>query len=200
MSATAELGSVKSSGFSALGKWLAASAAIAAVAFISGCVQSPHDLQEIAGRTTPIRFQTTTTSSGLPVIVECTPASHGGPYFVGSSAATWTQVATLATAQQPLQDGTGSVLFSANGNVTPPAGCWRFDQYYNMWFVAVRVKHVISDSAGAPIPIYFSVFDKKGLECLGTAIGRARSWNNANYQPCEVANNPDKYVLLYSKT
>ena len=180
-------------------KWLGA---IATLACASGCVQSPHDLQEIATQTSPIPFQTTTTYATLPVYIECAQASHGGAYS-GPNGVVWTQVTTLLPSQVPLYDVAGNKLYSANGMVTLPSNCWRYDSVYSRYFVAVRVKQVgqlISWLNGqvTPSPVYFSVFDKPGLECLGKAVGAARTWTT-DYAACEVPNNPDKYLLLYSK-
>jgi len=180
-------------------KWLGA---IATLACVSGCVQSPHDYQEIATHSSPIPFQTTTTYATLPVYIECTPASHGGLYS-GPGGVAWTQATTLLPSQAPLYDVAGNKLYSANGMVTLPSNCWRFDSVTNAWWVAVRVKQVgllLSWPSGqaTPSPVYFSVFDKAGLECLGKAVGAARTWTT-DYSACEIQNNPDKYVVLYSK-
>lgn len=158
-----------------LAPWRRTATALAALtlAATAGCVfDSPYWAQTFASTTTPVPIQTWVMNRTAPVVIECSPAYHGGLYPWGGPE-TWLPVTSLTPSTQASYDPSGTVTYSAGTSMSLPAGCWHADDAYTpaKYMTALRARQTIGSTTTT-----FNVFDTTGLECLGREIGKGRSW------------------------
>lgn len=142
-----------------------------AVASLNGCLMtSPYWNQELSSHTDEVPLQSWTTNKNFIVKYECAKAYHGGLYPSPGSAV-WVQIDTVNPTQQSLKDSFGAKVYGAGIKRVLPASCWRQDPANSVWYTSVRATQTTNSGTTT-----YKNFDKTGLECLGTEVGKATSW------------------------
>jgi len=153
---------------SAATKWVGVATAVASM---SGCLMtSPYWNQEFSSHTDVVPLQAWTTNKNFAVKYECATAYHGGLYPPFGSVV-WVQIDTVNPQQQSLKDSFGAKVYGAGIKRVLPASCWRLDPTYSTWYTSVRATQTTNSGVTT-----YKNFDKAGLECLGTEVGKATSW------------------------
>jgi len=142
-----------------------------AITSLNGCLMtSPYWNQEVSSRTAKVPLQAFTTKKDYTVKYECAQAYHGGLYPTSGSA-TWVLIDTVNPLQQSLKDSYGAKVYGAGIKRVLPASCWRQDPANSVWYSSVRATQVTNTGT-----VSYQNFNKSGLECLGTEVGKATSW------------------------
>ena len=146
-------------------------ALIIAVVSLNGCLMtSPYWNQELTSHTALVPLQSWTTQKQYDVKYECAKASHAGLYPFGGPVV-WNHIDTVSPQSQSLKDSFGVKVYGAGIKRELPNSCWRLDPANNIWYSAVRAVQL---KPGGNVT--YQNFDKAGLECLGTEVGKATSW------------------------
>ena len=177
---------------SAVIKWVGA---VTVLASLNGCLMtSPYWGQEFNSQTDVVPLQAWTTKKDFDVKYECATGYHGGVYPSAGSAA-WVHIDTVSPQQQSLKDSFGGKVYGAGIKRVLPASCWRYDTVYSFWYTAVRATQTTNTGVTS-----YQNFNKAGLECLGTEVGKATSWFGWINKGCVLnysgSSTPIPYVLI----
>jgi len=142
-----------------------------AVALLNGCLMtSPYWNQEMSSRTKQVPLQAWTLQKNVAVKYECAMAYYGGLYPYGGPI-NWVHIETVNPTQQSVKDSFGLEVYGAGIKRVLPESCWRYDSGPSAWYTAVRATETTNSGT-----ITYENFDKAGLECLGTEVGKATGW------------------------
>jgi len=179
----------------ALSKTVKLATIVIAVATLNGCLMtSPYWNQEFDSHTDVVPLQAWTTQKQYDIKYECAKASHAGLYPFGGPIV-WNHIETVTPPNKSGKDSFGAKMYSAGIKRVLPASCWRKDPANNIWYSAVRAVQIKPTGN-----VTYQNFDKAGLECLGTEIGKATSWFGWFGKSCvktySNSNNTIPYVIF----
>lgn len=168
---------------------------ITVVASLNGCLMtSPYWNQVFSSHTDVVPLQAWTTKKDYDVKYECATAYHGGLY-PSSGSAVWVHIDTVSPQQQSLKDSYGAKVYGAGIKRVLPAECWRYDPANSNWYTSVRATQTTNTGTDS-----YQNFNKVGLECLGTEVGKATSWlgwfNKGCVSTYSGSNTPVPYVIF----
>ena len=158
---------------------------IGAIAIVSlqGCLlTSPYYGQEFASKSTVIPVQAWTTKTSEPVKLECALSGRFGPAPFGGSIP-WQFVKNMTVGNVAAVDTYNTPIYGASSRSSMPESCWRTVNTSSgiRHYTALRATQTNYLST----PLYqFMNFKSSGLECLGTEVGKARSWLGWSGKDC----------------
>ena len=155
---------------------------------LSGCVlTSPYWNQNLDSHTSAVPLQAWAKDKTTPIVFECAKAYHGGLYPYGGPVV-WNPVTTVNITGPGSLDPFSHIFYSASHLSKLPTSCWNLDHGNDIWYTAVRAKQ------GDDV---YDTFDKDGLKCLGTEMGKDASVLGFLEAGCTTGT---KYTIIHAES